>query len=144
MDKDTFSEKGKIVVGYDGSKYARGALAYAAKEALLRRSSLILAMAWQLNAYDLGVTQDAMETLQKSALDTLKEGAAYLERNYPDVVFEKKLLEGESAYALLELASQADLFVVGARGKGGFSALLLGSVSDQLIHHAKIPVLVVR
>lgn len=50
----------------------------------------------------------------------------------------------EPAKTLIEMSSEADLVVVGSRGQGGFRGLLVGSVSQQVLHHAQCPVLVVR
>ena len=57
---------------------------------------------------------------------------------------EKILVRDTATRALLETAKGADLLVVGSRGHGGFSGLLLGSVSNQCVHHAPCPVTVVR
>ena len=52
--------------------------------------------------------------------------------------------EGTAAQALLEAAETADLLVVGSRGHGGFKGLLVGSVSQQCVSHASVPVVVVH
>jgi nucleotide-binding universal stress UspA family protein len=57
---------------------------------------------------------------------------------------ERKLVQARPAEALLAEAEGADLVVVGSRGLGGFSGLLLGSVSQQVAHHARCPVVIVR
>lgn len=55
-----------------------------------------------------------------------------------------KRWEGQPAAVLLKEAEQADMIVVGSRGRGGFANLLLGSVTQQVVHHAPCPVVVVR
>ena len=54
------------------------------------------------------------------------------------------MVEGRAAAVLLEQAGRTDLIVVGSRGRGGFATLLLGSVSQEVVHHAPCPVAVVR
>jgi nucleotide-binding universal stress UspA family protein len=57
---------------------------------------------------------------------------------------ETAVIEGPPAQVLVDMSADADLLVVGSRGRGGFSELLLGSVSQQCVHHARCPVTVVR
>ena len=52
--------------------------------------------------------------------------------------------EGNPARALLDAAESADLLVVGSRGHGGFTGVLVGSVSQQCVHHATCPIVVVH
>ncbi len=144
MKESTFADKGQILVGYDGSTYSHQALIYAAEEARLRKASVTVAIAWAILGYDSGVTSETLTMLERAAMSTVEKAASYLRENYPDIHFQVQVVEGESAYQLMELSKGADLLVVGARGRGGFSALLLGSVSDQLVHHASVPVVVVK
>ena len=60
------------------------------------------------------------------------------------ITVERKLENGSPAYALIDASEGADLLVVGSRGHGGFTGLLLGSVSAACVHHAHCPVVVVR
>jgi nucleotide-binding universal stress UspA family protein len=60
------------------------------------------------------------------------------------VTIEGATREGPAAQVLLDETQGADLLVVGSRGLGGFSGLLLGSVSQQCVHHATCPVLIAR
>jgi nucleotide-binding universal stress UspA family protein len=61
-----------------------------------------------------------------------------------DVTVEPVAIQGPAASVLVEAARDADMLVVGSRGHGGFTALLLGSVSQQLAHHAPCPLLIHR
>ena len=62
----------------------------------------------------------------------------------PSLEGEALAVEGQPAGVLLEQAADAELIVVGNRGRGGFESLLLGSVSQQVVHHAACPVVVVN
>jgi len=134
-----------IVVGVDGSDGAAGALQWAAREARLHRWDLTAVLAWgYLNQHhsDLSVFDPEYSTPQaEEALRTYigkvlgpDEAADVRQRTVCDL----------PARALLESATGADLLVVGARGLGGFKSLLLGSVSQQCLHHATGPIAIVR
>lgn len=88
-------------------------------------------------AYEPGMLADAEERL-------LAEAVAGWRERYPSVSVEYKVLRGGAREALIESSGSAELLVVGARGRGGFVGLLLGSVSQALLHHAHCPVTVVR
>jgi nucleotide-binding universal stress UspA family protein len=62
----------------------------------------------------------------------------------PDVIIRPSVQEGQAAEVLVRAARGADLLVVGCRGHGGFARALLGSVSQQCLHHSPCPVLVMR
>ena len=64
--------------------------------------------------------------------------------NHPNVTLRRVLTSQKPACTLVELSEQAQLVVVGARGRGPVAGLLLGSVSQSLLHHAQCPVAVFR
>lgn len=74
----------------------------------------------------------------------IEEMIAELGPRRPDNVSVRILNESHAAKALVEAANDASMLVVGSRGRGGFSGLMLGSVSQQCAHHAQCPVVVVR
>jgi nucleotide-binding universal stress UspA family protein len=72
----------------------------------------------------------------------LREAVERVRSDHPAVNVETAVIEGPPAQVLVDMSADADLLVVGCRG--GFSELLLGSVSQQCVHHARCPVTVVR
>ena len=137
-----------VVVGVDGSKCARVALEFAAKEAALRGARLRIVFAWEISAtlYAGGMApaldQEIIDGFRENAEKVVSEAIAEAKRLQPGVESEGKTIEGRAAETLLEEAQGASLIVVGNRGHGGFASLLLGSVSQQVVHHAPCPVTV--
>lgn len=135
-----------IVVGVDGSDASVNALRWALREARLRTARVRVVLAWsypQVSTYheakhvlDVPFAEDAAAFLDQVVAET----AAAAE----GLEIEKKVVEGQAAPALVEAARDASLLVVGSRGLGGFSGLLLGSVSQQCAHHATCTLVIVR
>jgi len=138
-----------IVVGVDGSAPAQQALEFAADEAQLRSARLRIVSVWEIPAavYGGGFTpaldQEALDGFRAHAESVVQDAVDHVKRIHPDTQVEGATAEGQPAEVLLEEAQNADLIVVGNRGRGGFASLLLGSVSQQVVHHAPCPVLVV-
>jgi nucleotide-binding universal stress UspA family protein len=86
---------------------------------------------------ELGDLRGAAETALAATLQEVVPDAA-------EVEIERRVVEGAPAAVLVDESREADLLVVGSRGLGGFSGLLLGSVSQQCAHHAACPVVIVR
>ncbi|MDJ0324749.1 universal stress protein [Cryobacterium sp. PH31-AA6] len=132
-----------IVVGVDGSAQSQAALKWAITEAQLRQAQIRLVTAWSYppmaSAVADGVFDDAF---RKASARTLAEAVDAVTDAGVDVT--GNVVENTPAAALLDAANDADLLVVGSRGHGGFTGLLLGSVSTHLAHHAPCPVLIVR
>lgn len=137
----------RIVVGVDGSENSRRALEWAIEEAKIRRAQLTVVSAWQIPnvvlsstvataAYDTGVWKGA-------ATETLDTMLQAVDSHDLSAGLDRQVVEGPPAKVLLDVAKGADLIVVGSRGRGGFSGLLLGSVSQQVAHHADCPVVIV-
>ncbi|MGX7829609.1 universal stress protein [Actinokineospora sp. 24-640] len=74
----------------------------------------------------------------------LAEAMSGWTEKYPDVPVRRAVTRGHPARTLTGIAAGAALLVVGSRGAGGFRGLLLGSVSQGVLHHATCPVAIVR
>lgn len=133
-----------IVVGVDGSAQADRALAVAVDEARRHGSRLeiLLAYAPMPSAVVAG-THEGLDELRARARDNLEQVLARAPST-EGLAVEATTVPGEAARVLIEASRHATVLVVGSRGLGGFSGLLLGSVSTKCVHHAACSVLVVR
>jgi nucleotide-binding universal stress UspA family protein len=136
---------GHIVVGVDGSDGAERALQWAAAEAKLRDQRVVALLSWgyldQIHVDPPGFDPSYTEEDARVALATFVERAVGID---PGVTIEERVVCDLPVRALLDATEDADLLVVGARGLGGFRGLLVGSVSQECLHHSPIPVAVVR
>ena len=124
------------------------ALDWAVHEAKARGATVEAVHVWSLpyvgdasGMAAFAIDGDAVERAANELLQAAVDGTADL----TDVTITRRLVHGDTAGALLRTADEvdADLLVVGSRGRGGFAGLLLGSVSQQVVHHATCPVVVV-
>ena len=134
----------RIVVGVDGSPGAGAALRFAVDEAKLRNARLDAVLAWGL------LDQPDVPGADFNPSFGETEARASLERSIRGAVGEDTGVKVSMlafndlpARALLDLSAGSELLVIGARGLGAFRGLLLGSVSQQIVHHATCPVVVV-
>ena len=140
--------EGGIVVGHDGSKCAQEALAWAGRLARRAHIDLHVVRAWammsapQPPSWEPGYVPPLLDW-EKSVHDELTAHVAAVGLD-PAVRVTCHVIHRPPAEGLMSAAEGAHLLVLGARGRGGFRGLLLGSVSDQLVHHAPCPVTVVR
>ncbi|MFY1671445.1 universal stress protein [Plantactinospora sp. WMMB334] len=139
---------GPVVVGVDGSEVSERAVAFAFDEAARRGVPLVAAHAWRYPTstapgdmlplvYDRDVPGTDEEVVLAQSI------AGWRER-YPEVSVIRRLRHGRPGSVLIEESAEAGLLVVGSRGRGGFTGLLLGSVSHAALHHAACPVAVVH
>ncbi|MCO5991549.1 universal stress protein [Actinoallomurus spadix] len=134
---------GRIVVGVDGSEPSKRALAWAIGQARLTGGSVAAVTSWHLPvAY--GWVPPADIDWEGEAAKALTEAVQAVAGNEPSVPIETVVVEGNPAEVLVKASHGAQLLVVGNRGHGGFTGLLLGSVSQQCVHHAHCPVVVIH
>ena len=138
---------GRIVVGYDGSEQAVAAVDWAAGEAARRGSELLVLESWHEPTFggssmvDRWMDPQAEEREERDAFDLYISG---LQDRFPDLTITGELHAERAATALIAASAHAELVVVGARGRGGFASLLLGSVSRKVAWGAECTVVVLR
>ena len=138
----------RIVVGVDGSAGSVAALAWAVELAAQTGAAVEALSAWELTyGWIDGYAPDIerwCEEARREARARLDAAIAAVAGSHPSsTTVTPTVVEGPAARALLDASKDADLVVVGSRGRGGFAGLLLGSVSQQVVHHARVPVTVV-
>jgi nucleotide-binding universal stress UspA family protein len=153
---------GTIVVGVDGSPGSDAALRWALDEARLRGSRLRVVHAYEaphvafsdaavgaagiptppvLAPEDVERVRESAEEQARSVVDAaLRRVAGEGAGDRPDI--ERAALVGPAAQTLIEAGRDAELLVLGSRGRGGFLGLLLGSVTQQCAHHPPCPVVI--
>jgi len=139
-----------ITVGIDGSDHSVRALEWAANEAAVRHAPLtvltvhsVAQSGWTGNPIILPQDSKDLEEERQGAEEmTLKVTSQLGEARPASVTV--RAVSGFPAQELIEASRGTDLMVVGSRGAGGFVKLVAGSVSDQVVHHAHCPVVVVR
>lgn len=132
-----------VVVGIDGSPASELATEIAFEEASFRGVDLVAVHAWNdSDVFEVpGVDWSA---LQAAGEETLSERLAGWRERYPDVAVRRIVVADKAARQLVEQSESAQLLVVGSRGRGGFTEMLLGSVSAAVVNAARMPVIVAR
>jgi len=132
----------RVAVGVDGSELSRNALRRAAVEAVAHDARLDVVHAWNF-------LDQSGPTFDPHYGES--EARANVDRIVTEVLGDERpprtnlvVINDHPAPAMVEAAEGAFMVVVGARGLGGFRGLVLGSVSQHVVHHASCPVLVVR
>ena len=142
--------RGRIVVGFDGSDPSLTAVRWAASAATLRGRDLVLLYALlpptSSGAFGVGMppSLDLLDQLEAAARQEVEDLARTIQGEFPGVDARGVVAIGAPSAVLLEAADTAELVVVGSRGRGGFTGLLLGSVGAQVAAHAACPVAVIR
>ncbi|MER5266584.1 universal stress protein [Actinosynnema sp. NPDC002837] len=142
-----YPETGPVVLGVDGSPAGEAAIGFAFEEASARDATLTALIAWTPllagtpYADKVRVQWDEMEEQQRQLL---AQRLAGWQEKFPDVVVERRVVRERSTKALLDAGRDAQLLVVGSRGRGGFTGMLLGSTSQAMVYHAPCPLAVVR
>ncbi|ROO88488.1 nucleotide-binding universal stress UspA family protein [Actinocorallia herbida] len=141
------SERKPVVAGVDGSEPAYAAVEWAAAEAARRHLPLrlVYAVPSRLLEHSSAPGAEAVrQDLRDGCLQALRRGADRATATDRTVRVESELIPGGAAAALVGEGERAALLVVGGRGHGELTGLLLGSVTGQVAAHAPCPVAVVR
>jgi nucleotide-binding universal stress UspA family protein len=136
------SPRGEVVAGVDGSPGGLRALDFAVAEAGLRGTRVRAVQAWAW-PHPTGF-EPADSDREQDALQALQQLVAGRRERHPDVEVVAEVVHGHPVEILNEAAAGADLLVVGTRGHGQLAGMIMGSISQALLHHAPCPLAVIR
>ena len=137
----------RIVVGLDGSSASEAAVDFACRRARVTGETVAVLRAADYGPVHLdrkGRLPDALGVFLTAQEHQLAASVTLAEAANPDVAIEPEFIALSPGVALVEASRQASLLVVGSRGLNAFTGMLLGSVSHEVLHRAKCPVVVVR
>ncbi len=132
----------RVVVGVDGSPHSAAALRWSLDEAQAHAGQVEAILAWQVPFLSNPAAYNKSElerTYQEFLIKTVSEIAPS-----PAVPLQTLVAEGDPTEALIAASKNADLLVLGSRGRSPFAGLMLGSVSQACAAHAACPVVVVK
>ncbi|WP_327733520.1 universal stress protein [Streptomyces nojiriensis] len=138
------SELGSVIVGVDGSEPARQAALWAAGEAERRGRPLHIVYGADTDGRALYASVETIERVRVAGRELLDETAAAVKQQHPGLVTTTEFGRGDPVASLHRAAGRRGTIVVGNRGLGGFSSLMLGSVGLKVAAGAKTPVVIVR
>lgn len=137
-----------VVVAVDGSPASLNAVRWAANTALKRDIPLRLAASYTmpqfLYAEGMVPPQELFDDLQRETMQKIDDARAVALEVAPDLKIGHAVAEGSPIDMLLEMSRESTMIVMGSRGLGGLSGMVLGSVSGAVVSHASCPVVVVR
>ena len=141
------AERGRVVVGVDGSTRSLPALGLAVTEAVSRSAELVVVHAWRIPAsYDVNVpeVEEAVGHWRRSAERAVIDTVTGWSKRHPDLHVSHVFERVHPVESLVDHSAGADLLVIGTRGGGGISGLALGSVARAVVAGSCCPVLLVR
>lgn len=137
-----------VVVAVDGSEASNNAVRWAANTAMKRGLPLRLATSYTMPQYlyaeGMVPPDELFSDMQSESMEKIEQARGIAHEVAPDVLIGHTIAEGSPIDMLLEMSSEVTMLVLGSRGLGGLSGMVMGSVSAAVVSHAHCPVVVVR
>ncbi|KXB51897.1 universal stress family protein [Corynebacterium sp. DNF00584] len=145
---DVMAKEDIVVVAVDGSEASKNAVRWAANTAMKRGIPLRIASSYTvpqfLYAEGMVPPKELFDDLQAETLEKIEAARAVAHEVAPDIKIGHTIAEGSPIDMLLEMSHDVTMVVMGSRGMGGLSGMVMGSVSASVVSHASCPVVVVR